>query len=109
MTTLNNEDPADPSVHENMDSTTEKLWCIRIPGPDDLHAAPSHAMAEHMAACHDAAMKEFFDRNPEKLAAWGVTLEEIKAQVIEWPYDSDDHAEDLMHFAAHEWTLIKEA
>lgn len=92
-----------------MSNTTEGLWCICIPGPEDLHAAPSRAMAEHMAARHDAAMKEYFDRNPEKLAAWGVTLEEIKARVIEWPYDSDDHAEDLLHFSAHEWTLIKEA
>ena len=90
-----------------MSDTPEGLWCIRIPGPDDLHAAPSKAMAEHMAACHDAAMAEYFKAHPEKLEHWGVTLDEIKAQVIKWPYDSDDHAEDLMHFAAHEWVLIK--
>jgi hypothetical protein len=88
-----------------MTPTTDKLWCIHIPGPDDLYAAPSHEMAEHMAACHNATMREFFDRNPEKLTQWGVTLDEIKAQVIEWPYDSDDHAEDLMHFDSREWGL----
>ena len=92
-----------------MSNTTEGLWCIRIPGPNELHAAPSRAMAEHMAACHDAAMKEFFDHNPEMLAACGVTIEEVKAQIIEWPYDPGEHAEDLMHFAAHEWALTKEA
>ena len=88
-----------------MSETPEGLWCIRIPGPDDLHAAPSKAMAEYMAACHDEAMAEYFKAHPEKLEHWGVTLDEIKAQVIEWPYDSDDHAEDLMHFAASEWVL----
>jgi hypothetical protein len=92
-----------------MTEEANALWCIRIPGPDDLHASPSKAMAEHMAACHNAAMKEYFDRNPEKLAAWGVTLDEIKAQVIKWPYDSDDHAEDLMHFDSREWVLDEPA
>lgn len=92
-----------------MNQTTEGLWGIRIPGSDDLHAAPSHAMAEHMAACHNAAMKEYFDRHPEALVAWGVTIEESKAQVIEWPYDSDDHAEDLMHFDSREWVLHEAA
>jgi hypothetical protein len=83
----------------------EGLWCIRIPGPNDLYAAPSKAMAEHMAACHNATMREFFDRNPEKLTQWGVTLDEIKAQVIEWTHGADEHAEDLADFDPDEWVL----
>jgi len=82
-----------------MSDTTEKLWCIYIPGPDDLHAAPSHEVAEQMAACHNAAMKEFFDRNPEKLADWALTVDQCKAQVIEWPHGADEHAENLARAA----------
>jgi hypothetical protein len=88
-----------------MTPTTDKLWCIRIPGPDDLYAAPSHQTAEHMAAYHNATMREFFDRNPEKLTQWGVTFDEIKAQVIEWPHDADEHAEDLADFDPDEWLI----
>jgi hypothetical protein len=84
---------------------TDKLWCIRIPGPDDIYAAPNHAMAEHMAACHNEAMAEYFKAHPEKLEHWGVTLDEIKAQVIEWEHGAKEHAESLAEFKAEEWRL----
>lgn len=92
-----------------MTATTGKLWCIHIPGHDDIYAAPSHEMAEHMAACHNAAMKEFFDRNPEKLSQWVLTFDECKAQVIEWTFGADEHAEDLADFDPEEWALDEPA
>ena len=92
-----------------MTATTGKLWCIHIPGHDDIYAAPSHEMAEHMAACHNSAMKEFFDRNPEKLSQWVLTVDECKAQVIEWTFGADEHAEDLADFDPEEWALDEPA
>ena len=92
-----------------MSPTTEKLWCIHIPGPDDLYAAPSHAVAERMAECHNKTMQEFFDKNPEKLPQWGLTVDECKAQVIEWTHGADEHAEDLADFDANEWSLDEPA
>ena len=88
-----------------MNPTSGKLWCIHIPGPDDLYAAPSHDVADHMAACHNKTMQEFFDRNPEKLILWGVIFNEIKARVIEWTHGADEHAEDLANFDPDEWGL----
>lgn len=87
-----------------MNPTTEKLWCIHIPGPDDLHAAPSHAIAERMAERHNKDMQEFFDKNPEKLSQWAVTADQCKAQVIEWPHGAEEHAEELADFDAEEWS-----
>ena len=86
-----------------MSQPTEKLWCIHIPGSDDLYAAPSRETAEWMAASHNAAVKKFFDHNPEKLDQWGCTFDEIKARVIEWTHGADDHAEDLAEFDPDEW------
>lgn len=83
--------------------TTEKLWCIHIPGPDDLHAAPSRAIAERMAERHNRDMQEFFDKSPEKLSQWALTVDQCKAQVIEWPHGADEHAEELVDFDAKEW------
>lgn len=88
-----------------MNSANEKLWCILIPGHYDLYAAPSHEMAEHMAACHNADMAEYFRVHPEKLEHWGVTFDEIKARVVEWTHDAEEHAEDLADFDPDEWAM----
>ena len=79
------------------------LWCIYIPGPDDVYAAPSKEAAEHMAECHNTAMASYLQAHPELLDRWGVTIESIKAQVREWDHGPDEHAKELAEFNADEW------
>lgn len=89
-------------MSHNATTTTapaEKLWCIHIPGPDDLCAAPDQQTAQKMADKHNAAMREYIEKN--KLS-WG--MEMITAEVIEWPHDADEsHAEALLEFDPAEW------
>lgn len=86
--------------------TTQQLWGIHIPGPGDVLAAPSKAAAEHMAAKHNESMTSYLEAHPELLDRWGVTLESIKAQVIEWPHGADEHADELADFDGAQWGLI---
>lgn len=90
-----------------MTEATNALWCIHIPGPDDLYAAPSKAMAERMAARHNADMAEYFKAHAEKLEHWGVTLDEIKAQVRVWEHGTEEHTEALADFDPKEWALAE--
>ncbi len=76
------------------------LWCIYIPGPCEVHAAPSKAAAEHMAARHNEAMTRYFERYPERAPeplAW------TRAEVREWPHDEEAHADALAEFDAAAW------
>jgi hypothetical protein len=83
----------------------EKLWCIRIPGPDDLYAAPDLQTAKKMADKHNAAMREYVEKN--KRLSWANEM--ITADVIEWPHDADEsHAEALLEFDPEEWGFSAE-
>ena len=76
-----------------------KLWCIHIPGPDDIYAAPNYETAKKMAEKHNAAMQKYVEKN--KLD-WGKDM--ITAEVIEWPGDdAESHAESLLEFDQKEW------
>lgn len=79
------------------------LWCIYIPGPCDVYAAPSKEAAEHMAEQHNSAMTAYLEGHPELLDRWGVTLESIKAEVRAWDHGKDEHSEELAEFNADEW------
>jgi len=80
-------------------STKPLLWCIHIPGPDDLIAAPSKAAAEHMAA-----------NDNHDLGAYAPSRESVLAVVIEWPGGSEEeHAEALKKFDADEWGWVESA
>ena len=78
----------------------KKLWAIHIPGPDEHHAAPSQEAASHMASKHNAAMKEYVAKNKLNWPA-----ESITAEVTEWPFDPESHAEELKEFDYAEWGL----
>ena len=78
------------------------LWAIHIPGPDDIYAAPSQDAAKHMAEKHNAAMRGYFERHPEKAHDNWPTAESTLALVIEWPFE-DGHAEALKEFNASAW------
>lgn len=67
-----------------------KLWCIHIPGPDDLFAYASEADARAAAAEHDKAVEEM-----GLAERFGLTKEQVSARVIEWPHSAESHAESL--------------
>lgn len=77
-----------------------KLWAIFVPGADEYHAAPSEAAAKHMAERHIAVMQEYVAKN--KLD-WARGL--IEAEVIEWPFDPESHAQELAEFDYDGWGL----
>lgn len=81
------------------------LWAIHIPGPGDVLAAPSKAAAEHMAAKHNDSMTSYLDAHPGLLDRLDMTLESIKAQVIEWTHGAAEHAEELADFDYTEWGI----
>ena len=68
-----------------------KLWALLIPGPDEVWAMASKEQAEADAERHNAVLAK--NNLPEK---WGVPAEAVQAQVIEWPYSAEEHAESLM-------------
>lgn len=78
-----------------------KLWCIHIPGPDDIYAAPDYETAKKMAEKHNAAMEQYVAKST---MSWAKTM--ITASVIEWPGDDDgSHAQALLEFDPKEWGL----
>ena len=62
-----------------------KLYIVRIPGPDDWHAAPSYRAAQLMKAHHDKCMTEW------------LAIQHTNGQMLAI------HAEDVM---AVEWTEL---
>lgn len=69
------------------------LWCIHIPGPDDVYAASSRAAAERMAETHNEAVNRLIARNP--LTENDPPVGAMMAAVIPWPWDADAHAVNL--------------
>jgi hypothetical protein len=83
---------------------TTKLWCIHIPGPDEIYAAPDHETAVKMAEKHNAAMNDYLDATPDRRSQFGIPLGSVFAEVIEWPGgDAESHAASLLEFDAKEW------
>lgn len=80
-----------------------KLWAIFLPGMDEYHPAPSEEAAIHMASKHNAAMAEWLAKNPPSIAT--PSLESVTASVVEWPFEAEDHAEDLKDFDYAAWGL----
>lgn len=76
-----------------------KLWCMHIPGPDDIYAAPDYETAKKMAEKHNAAMEQYIEKLP-----WCKNM--VTAKVIEWPGDdAASHAESLREFDPKEWGM----
>lgn len=87
------------TTNTNTTAPAEKLWCIQLPNMGELYAAPDQQTAQKMADKHNAAMREYVEKN--KLS-WGQEM--IAAEVIEWPHDADEtHAEALLEFDPAEW------
>ena len=73
----------------------KELWCIRIPGPDDLYAMPSKEAAEKAKQSHDAEIKEWYGRQPEGDFKYLPALENMLAVVEPWHWSAEEHAESL--------------
>lgn len=69
------------------------LWCVHVPGPDDLYAAASHAAAQAHADALNAAMARFNERHPR--TENDPSEESMAAVVIPWPWDAESHAADV--------------
>lgn len=64
----------------------DKLWCLHIIGPDDVHPAPSKEEAERAAMWVNAKFSDVKD-----------VL--IKAEVIEWPHSPESHSRSVSDFS----------
>lgn len=84
------------------------LWCIHIPGPDEVHAAPSKEAADHMAAKHNAAMATFYSSGAPNLE-FAPSIENVQAVAIKWPYDQQSHADELREFDYASWGITTQA
>lgn len=58
------------------------LWCVRVTGPDEVHAQPSRAEAEATAT----AWRIYWQRTG---------MDELGAVVEPWPWSPESHAADL--------------
>jgi len=85
-------------VTTNGEETMEKLWCIHIPGPDDIYAAKDEADAKRMAGVHNDAVRKYLDQMFTKRPRDDNDMpdESLMASVIEWPHDPQSHADDLL-------------
>lgn len=68
-------------------SKKEQLWCIHIPGPDDIYAA----------------IAEYLKHNP--LTKYSPSAESITAVAILWDGSKEDRAEAIKDFDPVAWGL----
>ena len=87
--------------------TTQKLWAISIPGPDDVYAAPSHKVALFMKEKSDESTREWLAALHKDGKASYLSLDDCLA-VIEEIEDPQEHAELLEEFRFEEWGITEE-
>lgn len=76
-----------------MTEETQELWCVHVPGPDDVYAAVSRDAAEEHADALNVAMARFNDRHPR--TENDPSEESMVAVVVRWPWDAESHAADV--------------
>ena len=81
-----------------------KLYSIYIGGMDEYHAAPSESAAQQMASRHNEAITRWYTDCPDK-TGFRPPIDSSLAKVEEWPFDADEHAEELLEFDYAEWGL----
>lgn len=80
--------------------TTPELWCVHIPGPDDLYAAVSREEAQKHADALNAAISRFYQKNPRTENHPSEVA--MTAVVVPWPWDAVSHAQDVIRWAKEE-------
>ena len=93
--------------HDRTSGVERDLWCIHIPGPDEVHAAPSKDAADHVAAKHNAAMATYYASGATNLE-FAPPIESVQAVAIKWPHDQQSHADELREFDWSAWGLTQE-
>lgn len=85
----------------------DPLWCIHIPGPDDLHAAPSNEEAVKAAAAYNAHMRAYWEKRTTGLTPQQIdcypALASCLAHVVPWPWDAAGHAESVKEWKLVDW------
>lgn len=83
------------------------LWCLHIPGPDDLHAAPSNEEAVKAAAAYNAYMRSYWEKRAAGLTAEQIdhypAIESYLAHVVPWPWEPAGHAESVKDWKLADW------
>lgn len=85
--------PASPGTSCGATASTPELWCVHIPGPDDIYAHPDRAAAEKHAGEFNTFMRAYWQRNPQ--TENDPTEASLTAVVIPWPWSAESHAEAL--------------
>lgn len=80
------------------------LYCLHIPGPDEVHAAPNKAEAEAAASAFNAIMRKHLEGKPH--SEFAPSVESCLAVVKEWPFDADEHADALAEWNAEDWGVV---
>lgn len=77
--------------------TDSTLWCMHVPGPDEVYAAPSREAAQQMCDNYNATLRRFWDRFPRCKAPGDE--EALIAVVAPWPWSAEAHAEAVTRSA----------
>lgn len=83
-------------MNDRSTETAETLWCVHIPGPDDLYAASSRGAADEHAFSLNEAIRKFWERHPR--TENDPTEESMTAVVVPWPWDAESHARDVERY-----------
>lgn len=83
-----------------------KLYVIIIPGPDDMHAAPSLRAAELMKAANDRSMTDWLASQHAKGQMLYRSADDVAA-IIEECDDAELHAEMLTDFKYADWGITE--
>lgn len=81
-------------------TTNETLWCVHIPGPDDLYAAVNRGEAQRHADALNRAIRRYFEQNPR--TENDASEESMTALVIPWPWDTESHTRDAIRWVKAE-------
>lgn len=83
------------------------LWCLHIPGPDDVHPAPSREEAQQAADGFNAWMRARFEKEAQRLTpaqvAASVPLEAVLAQVVPYDGTAAQHAKGVKEWRLTDW------
>lgn len=73
-----------------MTYSDDRLWCVHVIGPDELHACATAGDAIVWAHELNGCMRHHMDRDwtSHSVISWAVPTI--------WPYDAASHAEDLI-------------
>lgn len=72
------------------------LWCMHIPGPDEVFATPDRETANRRADEHNAWVDRMFWEGRVEFGGYWPERISVAAVVIKWPHDPESHARDVL-------------